>query len=484
MTVDQQALWQRLQELRLDDPAAAQPFSVRLARENGWSLRFSQRVVEEYQRFLLLATTAGPACPSEAVDEAWHLHLCYTRSYWNDLCRDLLGQPLHHLPTEGGAEQLAHHCDMYAATLANYRRTFNREPPADIWPDAEHRFANRGAMRVERSHYWLVPKPQLAAKLRKLGERLRPALWLGGIAVLPMLGANFNPLDFSGVDFLKFYAITLAATIVGGLAIRRILRMPDDQTPLPQLDAYECAVLAGGEELAMQVAVSELVVGGQLSVNKQLENALTALPPEPVGSHPLLRATYEAVARRTDAGLLDAFNGARPEAAKLGARLEERKLLETKDSSYASRWAPALLMSAVFVLGAAKVIVGASRGKPVGFLVVMCIAAAIAAALFLKPIVRTLRGERLLRRLQEERNDLNSSRELFTRPPQDVAWGLALFGIGAMAMSTDAVADLYRWMKPRDSGGDGGGSGTVTSCGADGGGGGCGGGGCGGCGGD
>ena len=229
----------------------------------------------------------------------------------------------------------------------------------------------------------------------------------------------------------------------------------------------------------MQVAVSELFIGGQLAVDKERQNALTTLAPEPTSSHPLLRATYEAVARRTDAGLIDAYNGARPEAAKLGARLEELKLLETSDTSFASRWAPTLLMAAVFILGAAKVIVGVSRDKPVGFLVVMCIVAAVAAALLLRPIVRTLRGERLLRRLRGERRDLKSSQELLSRPPQDVAWGLAHFGIGAMAMSTGAGADLYRWMTPQTSGS---GCGGTTGCGGDGGGGGCGGG-CGGCGG-
>jgi hypothetical protein len=60
---------------------------VRLMRENGWAGTFADPVVDEYGRLLYLTQVAdGPMTPSEAVDRAWHLHLTYTRSYWNDLC--------------------------------------------------------------------------------------------------------------------------------------------------------------------------------------------------------------------------------------------------------------------------------------------------------------------------------------------------------------------------------------------------------------
>src|SRR5580698_4696137 len=92
----------RVEAFQLDDPKAALPFSQRLARENGWTQAFAVRVVREYRRFAFLAIAAGhPVTPSEAVDQAWHLHLCYTESYWNHFCRETLGQPLHHGPTKG-----------------------------------------------------------------------------------------------------------------------------------------------------------------------------------------------------------------------------------------------------------------------------------------------------------------------------------------------------------------------------------------------
>ncbi len=46
---------------------------------------------DEYRRFAFLAATAGhPVTPSDAVDQAWHLHLTYSRDYWDRFC-PLLG---------------------------------------------------------------------------------------------------------------------------------------------------------------------------------------------------------------------------------------------------------------------------------------------------------------------------------------------------------------------------------------------------------
>ena len=97
-------LWDRLEAFEPDHPDSEFSFSMRLARDNGWNHEFAKRVIKEYKRFLFLCAEAGhPVTPSEEVDEAWHLHLCYTRSYWNDLCRDIIGKPIHHQPTTGGA---------------------------------------------------------------------------------------------------------------------------------------------------------------------------------------------------------------------------------------------------------------------------------------------------------------------------------------------------------------------------------------------
>ena len=95
---------------------------------------FAARAIEEYRKFCFLAVHAGhPVTPSDEVDQVWHLHLLYSRHYWDALCRDTLETPLHHGPTQGGVAEDRKFHDWYEATLASYRRYFG-EPPQDSGP--------------------------------------------------------------------------------------------------------------------------------------------------------------------------------------------------------------------------------------------------------------------------------------------------------------------------------------------------------------
>jgi hypothetical protein len=167
----QSELWQRLQQFQLDDPQASLPFSLRLARENGWSRHYATRVIAEYKKFCYLALeSSGDVTPSDAVDQAWHLHLVYTRSYWDDFCRNILRQELHHNPTRGGREQGDKYRGDYAGTLERYQQIFGIRPPEDIWPSVAERFANAGAFRrVDTSLSWILPKPSLRHLFRRGG---------------------------------------------------------------------------------------------------------------------------------------------------------------------------------------------------------------------------------------------------------------------------------------------------------------------------
>ncbi len=156
-------LYQRLLDFHVnnyDDVPLA--FLHKLGRMNGWNIAYTQRVFNEYKRFLFLTVTAGHfVCPCEAVDQTWHFHLLYTQSYWQDLCGNVLGKPLHHIPSRGGlAEQNTFYRD-YAQTLASYERFFGEKPPADIWEKPAERLQATPHLRLvnTRSH-WLVPKPR------------------------------------------------------------------------------------------------------------------------------------------------------------------------------------------------------------------------------------------------------------------------------------------------------------------------------------
>lgn len=154
-------LWQRLEAFDLDDMGAAFKFSDRLARENGWKPAFAKRVIEEYKRFCYLAVRAGhDVTPSDQVDQVWHLHLSYSRNYWDEFCAKVLQTDLHHGPTRGGGEEAAKYRNWYEATLDSYARISGEPPPADIWPAPSARFSNVDAMqRVNTADHILIPRP-------------------------------------------------------------------------------------------------------------------------------------------------------------------------------------------------------------------------------------------------------------------------------------------------------------------------------------
>lgn len=209
MATNDSALLDRIMSFDIDGGPAALTFERRLARECNWTPAFARRVVAEYRRFLYLAMTAGRAVtPSEEVDQAWHLHLVYTRSYWERLCRDVLPRPLHHEPTTGGRTEDARFDDAYRRTLESYRAAFGEAPPSDIWPPAEHRFGPASRFeRVRTADCWILPRARL--------HRLLPALVLAALAPLG-LGAG---LVASGGGGLLCAVLGIGAVIVAVLGV-------------------------------------------------------------------------------------------------------------------------------------------------------------------------------------------------------------------------------------------------------------------------
>lgn len=206
----------RIQAFSPDEPGVVFPFSAKLARENGWTRGFAERVVEEYRRFLYLAMTAGhPVSPSVEVDQAWHQHLTYTRSYWDELCGKVLGRPFHHEPTKGGSAESDKFVDWYARTLDSYRAAFAAEPPRDIWPAPEERFAKEARIvQVSAATHWIIRKPRLrrrlAATAAAVGALMLVAACTGDEA------SSLALLTVVGLFILFFVALTVADTRRGG----------------------------------------------------------------------------------------------------------------------------------------------------------------------------------------------------------------------------------------------------------------------------
>ncbi|MGK6355756.1 glycine-rich domain-containing protein [Sphingomonas sp. DT-207] len=158
-------VWRALSSYVVGPENARLTFVQRLARENGWSEAHALRVFAEYRRFCFMAATSdNQLTPSDAVDQAWHLHLTYSRDYWERFCPDILGRPLHHGPTAGGDIERARFFEQYARTLKRYEEVFGVPPPLDIWPGAARRLLeDPRARRVHPRDGIVVPKPALWA---------------------------------------------------------------------------------------------------------------------------------------------------------------------------------------------------------------------------------------------------------------------------------------------------------------------------------
>lgn len=473
-------LLSRIERFPLDRPTSAFLFSERLARDEGWPLAFTHRAIREYRRFVYLAVSAGhPVSPSAAVDKVWHQHLTYTRSYWDEFCGKVLGEPLHHEPTHGGQAEGEKFADWYQRTLGSYRRVFDEEPPADLWPPAPARFAvKRRSGRfcgTELRKRW----PMLAAL----------ALCLMVAGCTSVLAAGLGPFDFTGRDFLPFFWTIAVLTLIAGARIRAHF----SQSPRGSLEAappenpYAIALLNGGTSLAVHAAVARLVQDGFLQANVKRQTLTPARVPDGTLSE-LEQRIAERVTGLEQAKLADLTGFAAPALFGMEEELRNAGLLVSVENAARARKWPLLLSLGVLLIGLTKIAIGISRDRPVAFLVISCVVFALVAGLmFGRRVWRSREGSGLLRKMRSRyQPDMRRGR---APEGQGNSYGLpaavGLFGYAAL-QNTEA-ASLRRMFQP--NGGDGSGilpasgcSGSDSSGGDSGGSSGCGG--CGGGGGD
>ncbi|HEY9762395.1 MAG TPA: hypothetical protein V6D07_07715 [Trichocoleus sp.] len=239
MSSQQLELYNRILMFEIDELDVSFPFSKRLARDHGWSLTYTQRVIEEYKKFLFLASEAGHSVtPSDAVDQAWHLHLTYTHSYWDDLCGQVLQKPLHHHPTKGGSSQREFFGDCYQKTLNSYEEFFGYPPPSDIWQPSTIRFAQVGQFRqVNVQDFWFMPKPSRIFRLVSL--KLSHLSWLQAMAIsLLALGCAVN------WHFLYHQVISISSDAVNFLinqpAFAQVYSSADSHLPSqPKVESFQ-----------------------------------------------------------------------------------------------------------------------------------------------------------------------------------------------------------------------------------------------------
>lgn len=300
-----------------------------------------------------------------------------------------------------------------------------------------------------------------------------------------------NPFDLPGPQFLVFYGVSFAAALVMAILWRRSLRGPRDELSAQELDLspYEVAYLAGGGERVVEAILGRLVHEKALKLGHISRELIAVADQPPSDLSSLERTVYDSALAEKEDAVRVLHGQAEQLMGSLRPRLEHLGLLLTEDQARAARWLPTGLVLLVPLLGVIKIGVGVSRGRPVLFLVLACIASVIAAfAFFGRSVRRSRRGDRALARLREDNAaiEFQAGRRATELSGQDLALALGLFGTGILVAGPLKHVEAA-FKAPVPSGGrheSGSASCGAAGCGGGGGcGGGCGGGGCGGCGG-
>jgi uncharacterized protein (TIGR04222 family) len=476
MNAEQLRQYQQILDFPLDEPDTHCRFRERLARENRWSASHADRVIAEYRRFALLAVTSGhPVSPSDSVDQAWHLHLLDTRSYWGKFCPEALNHPLHHLPNRGGAAEREKLVDWYRRTLVSYARLFGEAPPQDIWPPAEQRFATASHfVRIDTRSHWLIAKPDCPQWLPRLSCTAGFCLGLGLFLLLPV-GCALSPDDWEPIDparyrwFISLMALAIAlwllvrrkATGTQSPSVREI--KPDD------LDPYEWAYLVDGPKRVLQAALLRLIHLDCVELDAQTKvlDALPAADPDH-GLHPIERRIFLAIGNGcTVSGL---HRAEAPLTKPINLHLQDLGLLINPNFLSHYRHLPVWLVS--LAAGAVMYWIGHVFSESAETSTLRSVAALMMALyswVFLsRPPYRSASGTRLVQSLRPW---------LETDELPDDARLLNFARYGVIALNGSALQPMFEQLYPKAA------RTTTHRQSGDGGCGGCGGGGCGGCGG-
>jgi uncharacterized protein (TIGR04222 family) len=480
-------LWQRIGAHPFEREEQVLDFTRRLARDRGWSVAYARGAIEEYRRFCFLAVTSSlPATPSEEVDEVWHQHLVYSRDYWDAWCKNVLGVPLHHDPTEGGPNAAIRFRTQYAETLARYEAWFGMPDPV-YWPAVHRRFGARPRYRVVDGEQALIlPRFIHPRWLTGIVGRLWATLAFGIVLLLQsarpvraeVKSLPLNPFDWPAGPFLTLYTSLCAATIAVALVLRWVMRTASPNYPVEsvevaanKIDLVQLALLSGGRARAADTVLAGFVDAGAARVaGTRRAVGFMRLPEIEVDSRGATLHEPFAVFRGLVQGpyTYRAFTRAiQPEIAMIEADMARRGFTPCRSRVVGTWLATFIAVVLDVAFGLIKVVVGHGRGKPVGYLLILIFVTVVVSAVIVATPARTQLGRGVVRWFRERYGRAASSpRE------HELLFAFALSGVAVL--TNTHLAEVGRLIRANAGGGDSG------SSGGDGGGSG---GGCGGCGG-
>ncbi|MBN6038768.1 TIGR04222 domain-containing membrane protein [Amycolatopsis sp. 195334CR] len=298
-----------------------------------------------------------------------------------------------------------------------------------------------------------------------------------------------EPWGLSGPDFLVLYAFLLALPLAVALVGRLALASGGNRaaTAYTPGNVYEVAFLAGGADRVVDTAVASLLERGLARADSTGRVRGVGNPP----ADPVELAVHKVIVRRSSSKMPDLRRELRKSQVLRGMtkHLTDAGLIRPTGGRVVLRRAVYVLYLLILALGVLRLVNGIVRDRPVGFLVFLVVAAAIATFVAAKvaksapPVRPTAQGSVQLASARSWQSRQSASagggpaRSSAAVPMLAGAAGAVALGGMMMYPDEEMRTALAAPSAGGSSGGDGGGGGS--SCG--GGGGGCGG--CGGCGG-
>jgi hypothetical protein len=454
--LSQPELWEKIQNFNFDDQNSSYPFSKKLATENNWSEFFTLKAIAEYRKFIFLCCISPTgASPSDTVDKVWHLHLTYTKNYWEDFCRKTLQQDIHHHPSKGGTEEKTKHGNWYSETLSMYETVFKTKPPADIWPPG-------AAAEPEAITGDIYDKKFLQQFV---------LIFLSAMALLIFL---INPYRSKGAEFLEFY-LTVA---VGGIIVTLILQQNKSarlqEMVFANLPAgftlYQITHFLQGPHRCYQTALVDLLKRGIIETTG-IGYTIIELPASLLETekNPLLSSLISNYRNGNKFTYLEGYALMDFEAVQHPAF--EKLLQLSKKVDY-----PKLVIPGIVLLtGFTRLTQGIANEKPVEYLVVTMAVFGMITLAILQSYSYTYMVKKLVHEFWERQNADGKG--------DDVLGNFSILGTAAIAGFAEYsfLTSDFSFYEPQNKRWTGGEYSSTSSCGSGDGGGGCGGGGCGGC---
>jgi hypothetical protein len=201
MTEKEKLLWDAIKAFQFDNAIEEYGFVTRLAYENKWTNYFTNLAIEEYKKFIFLATISTQmVSPSEIVDIVWHQHLIFTQSY--EKLSKITGRKIEHIPSTHNPQEHNLFIKAKNYTTANYENYFGIQN-THIWGNS---FMNQKKFLIGNS---------------PLSNRIIIILLLSVLAYLPLfyifkslIVTINNPNFIIGMFFIQliFFAILNSKT--------------------------------------------------------------------------------------------------------------------------------------------------------------------------------------------------------------------------------------------------------------------------------